>query len=85
MSGTEQDLLQALVELDTAVKAMASAQPKLDLRPLFGRIDELTRQLPGDADPNLRHYLDKQSYEKARLWLQGRDAENITGSCGHVN
>ena len=85
MSGTEQDLLQALVELDTAVKAMASAQPKLDLRPLFGRIDELTRQLPSDVDPDLRHYLDKQSYEKARLWLQGRDAENVTGSCGHVN
>jgi len=85
MSGTEQDLLQALVELDTAVKAMASAQPKLDLRPLFGRIDELTRQLPSDVDPDLRHYLDKRSYEKARLWLQGRDAENVTGSCGHVN
>ena len=85
MSGTEQNLLQALVELDTAVKAMASAQPKPDLRPLFGRIDELTRQLPGDADPNLRHYLHKKSYEKARLWLQGRDAENVTGSCGHVN
>ena len=85
MSGTEQNILQALVELDTAVKAMATARPKPDLRPLFGRIDELTRQLPGDADPNLRHYLHKQSYEKARLWLQGRDAENVTGSCGHVN
>jgi len=85
MSGTERNLLQALVELDTAVKAMASAQPKLDLRPLFGRIDELTRRLPGDADPDLRHYLHKGSYEKARLWLQGRDAENVTGSCGHVN
>ena len=85
MSGTEQNLLQALVELDTAVKAMTTARPKPDLRPLFGRIDELTRQLPGDADPNLRHYLHKKSYEKARLWLQGRDAENLTGSCGHVN
>ena len=85
MSGTEQSILEALVELDTAVKAMATTQPKPDLRPLFGRIDELTRQLPGDADPNLRHYLHKKSYEKARLWLQGRDAENVTGSCGHVN
>src|SRR6266516_1218195 len=55
MSGTEQSILQALVELDTAVKAMATAQPKLDLRPLFGRIDELTRQLPSDVDPDLRH------------------------------
>jgi len=80
MSGTEQSILQALVELDTAVKAMATAQPKPDLRPLFGRIDELTRQLPGDADPNLRHYLHKKSYEKARVHLEGRAASH--GSCG---
>ena len=84
MSGTEQDILQALVELERAVKAMATANPKPDLRPLFGRIDELARQLPRDADSNLLHYLHKRSYEKARLWLQGRDAENVTGSCGHL-
>ena len=80
MSGTEQNILQALVELDAAVKAMATARPKPDLRPLFGRIDELTRQLPGDADPNLRHYLHMKSYEKARVHLEGRAASR--GSCG---
>jgi len=85
MNGTEQAILKTLVELDAAVKTMPVANPKPDLRPLFARIDELTRQLPRDADPNLLHYLHKKSYEKARLWLQGRDAENVTGSCGHVN
>ena len=85
MSGIENDILRTLVELDAAVKAMATAHPKPDVRPLFGRLDELTRQLSSSADPDLLHYLHKKSYEKARLWLQGRDAENVTGSCGHVN
>jgi len=85
MSKTEQDILQTLVELEAAVKVMATANPKPDLRSLFGRIDELARELPRNADPNLLHYLHKKSYEKARLWLQGRDQENVTGSCGHLN
>ena len=85
MSETEQAILQALVELDAAVKSMAAANPKPDLRTLFARIDELTGQLSRDADPNLLHYLHKKSYEKARLFLQGREAENQRGNCRHVN
>ena len=84
MSGIEQDILQALLDLEAAVKAMAAANPKPDLRPLFGRIDKLSGELPRDADPTLLHYLHKKSYEKARLWLQDRDAENVTGPCGHL-
>ena len=85
MSETEQAILQALVELDAAVKSMAAANPKPDLRTLFARIDELTGQLSRDANPNLLHYLHKKSYEKARLFLQGREAENQRGNCRHVN
>ena len=81
----EHSLLAALDELDAAVKAMPAANPKPDLRPLFARIDELAGQLPPGTDPALRHYLQKRSYEKARLFLQGRDAENRAGNCGHVN
>ncbi len=80
----EKNLLDALVELDNAVKTMATANPKPSLMPLFGRIDDLTRQLPRNADPALLHYLHKKSYEKARLYLQGRDAENQAGNCRHV-
>lgn len=72
----ENNLLDALVELDNAVKAMPAANPKPSLMPLFNRIDDLTKQLPRNADPVLLHYLHKKSYEKARLYLQGRDAEN---------
>ena len=84
MTALEQDILQALLELETTIKTMVTANPKPSLLPLFSRLDELTRQLPRDADPSLLHYLHKKSYEKARLFLQGRDAENTTGSCGHV-
>jgi hypothetical protein len=81
----KENLLKALVELDIAVKSMRSAGPKPELPSLFNRIDTLAKQLPRDTDPALLHYLQKKSYEKARLWLQGRDAENQIGNCRHVN
>jgi hypothetical protein len=85
MSETEDRILQALLELERAVASMPTANPKPNLLPLFSRLDELTRQLPREADPTLLHYLHKKSYEKARLFLQGREAENARGNChGHV-
>ena len=81
MTETEQAILQSLIELDNAVKTMPTANPKPNLLPLFSRLDELTRQLPKTAAPDLLHYLHKKSYEKARLWLEGRDAENARGNC----
>jgi hypothetical protein len=83
-TSVEKSLLDALVELDNAIKAMSRVGSKANLLPLFARIDELTKQLPRDADPTLLHYLHKKSYEKARFWLQGRDAENQIGNCRHV-
>ena len=84
MTKCESDILQALVELDTAVKTLRTANPKPDLLPIFQRLDTLAQELPRESDPNLRHYLTKKSYEKARLFLQGRDADNAEGNCGHV-
>lgn len=81
MTDTEQAILQSLIELDRAVKAMPGSNPKPNLLPLFTRLDELTSQLPKNAAPDLLHYMHKKSYEKARLWLEGRDAENARGNC----
>jgi hypothetical protein len=81
MTEVERDILNTLVELDAAVKSMHTANPKPNLLPIFSRLDDLTRQLPKNASPNLLHYLHKKSYEKARLWLEGRDAENARGNC----
>src|SRR5262245_5277479 len=86
MTQTESEILRALEELESAVRSMASANPKPNLLPLFSRVDQLTLELPPQADPLLLHYLHKKSYEKARLFLQGRDAENQAGNCrGHVD
>ena len=77
----EQQLLDALNELDNDIKAMAAVNPKPSLLPRFARIDELANQLPRDTDPVLLHYLRQKSYEKARLFLRGRDEENLRGRC----
>lgn len=83
MTQQEHAIWTTLVELDTAVKSIRTANPKPDLQSLFSRLDHLTRELPKDTAPDLRHYLHKKSYEKARLWLEGREAENARGNCRH--
>ena len=84
MTDLEKSLLQSLLDLEAAVASMKTAATKPDLLQLFSRIDGLTLQLPRGTDPTLMHYLHKKSYEKARLFLQGRDAENQVGNCRHV-
>jgi hypothetical protein len=81
MSQVEQEILSALIELEQAVQGGVSGGARSSLLPLFERVDQLTLRLPDDTDPNLLHYLHKKSYQKARLWLQGRDGENSRGGC----
>ena len=83
MTDVESSILAALLELEQNVARMRTANPKPNLLPLFDRLDSLTAQLPKDADPELLHFLHKKSYEKARLLLEGRNAENKRGSCRH--
>jgi hypothetical protein len=85
MTQTEQSILDALLELERTIEAMPQTTPRPSLMPFFSRLDELTRTLPPTTDPLLLHYLHKKSYQKARLFLQGRDAENQTGECRHVD
>lgn len=86
MTQTEQSILDALLELERTVEAMPRSNPKPDLRPMFSRLDELTAALPVSTEPLLLHYLHKKSYRKARLFLEGCDAENARGNChGHVD
>jgi len=83
-SALAMELLAALNALDAAVKSMAQANSKPDLLALFAQIDGLAKQLPRATDPTLLHYFQKKSYEKARLYLRGREAENQAGNCRHV-
>jgi hypothetical protein len=80
MNEIEEQILGALKELDAAVKTMPTADPKPNLMPLFARIDELARQLPRGTDPELLHFLQRKSYEKARARLEGLGVAR--GSCG---
>lgn len=83
MTEIEQAILQKLLELETLVRSMPTANPKPNLLSVFTELDSLTRQLPTGTSPDLLHYMHKKSYEKARLFLQGREAENQAGNCRH--
>jgi len=83
MNETESEIMKNLQDLDRMVLTMKTANPKPNLLPVFERLDVLTTQLGSKGDPSLWHYLHKKSYEKARLYLEGRDAENARGTCRH--
>ncbi len=83
MTNVERAILDALTELDAKVRSMPTANPKPNLLPVFARLEELGSELPKNSDPTLTHYLQKKSYEKARLHLLGRETENQRGSCAH--
>ena len=70
MTEQEQAVLETLLELETAVNSMRTANPKPNLQNIFTRLDSLAAQLPKGTDPQLRHYLANKSYEKARVHLQ---------------
>ena len=79
MTSIEQSILEALKEMDAAVKTAPANGPRPNLLPLFARIDELARQLPPGTEHDLLHYLHRKSYEKARAKLEGHAAAR--GSC----
>jgi len=81
MTDIERRILDRLIELDEQVKSMPTANPKPNLLPLFQQIEELAGQLPRSSAPDLLHYMQKKSYEKARQWLEGRYAEIHKGGC----
>lgn len=69
-----------LAEVLDALEAAARDPQRPSLQPLFERIDRLAAQLPPQADPELRHFLQRKSYTKARERLHGRAVKR--GSCG---
>jgi len=81
MTATEQAILETLVELETKARSAATANPKPNVLPLVIRLDELATQLSAGGDPELRHFLQRRSYEKTRLHLEGKAAER--GNCEH--
>ncbi len=80
----EAEILEQLILLESTATSKVGDGPRPGVLPIVQRLTELTRQLTVGTDPSLLHYLHKRSYEKARFFLQGRDAENAAGNCGHI-
>ncbi len=50
-------------------------QTHLDqLKSAASRLDAAIAQLPAQCDPDLRHYLNRQSYLKALAWLESQNS-----------
>lgn len=41
------------------------------LKEISARVDALSAQLPERTDPQLAHFLERRSYDKALAWLEG--------------
>ena len=80
----EQQLLDSLETLKNAVEQLASQKAKLDLIGLFAKSTTTRRRFHRALTPRYRTHFQRKSYEKARPFLLGRDAENASGNChGH--
>jgi hypothetical protein len=44
------------------------------LKAAASRLDAIIARLSADCDPELRHYLTRQSYVKALAWLESRNS-----------
>jgi len=65
------DALEARLAV-VADHSLRDADPHAHLEKLkaaSARLEELAKQLPPNADPWLKHFLERQSYLKARDWL----------------
>ena len=58
------------VVADAALRERDSAAHLEALKRAAAALDTLVDQLPADADPMIRHYLERQSYTKALDWLE---------------
>lgn len=57
---------------DHALRASDPAAHLETLRTAAARLDALVAGLPPDCDPQLRHFLERQSFLKAVAWLEER-------------
>lgn len=88
MTAAERAILDALEDLE---RAAAASRPRTDapipvsptpILPILERLDQLTAELPPQAPAELRHFLQRKSYEKAKQFLLGRQDDIARGRCG---
>ena len=71
-TGFKSEVLQALEAYFGAIEAQKAPEPsqRPSLRVHFEKLDGLLASCPPDADPQLRHFLERKSYEKALAMLK---------------
>jgi hypothetical protein len=84
MTDLEKSLLKSLLALEAAARPSDDPNRKQTLMTTISEVEKMTHSFPKSTDPTLLHYLHKKSYQKAILYLKGRDAENQLGNCGHL-
>ena len=86
MRDVESEVLQALLDLEQAAAAAKARPPGAPggsgILPILERLDRLAGELPATSSHDLRHYLQRKSYEKARQLLEGSSAVKREGRCG---
>lgn len=75
MTDVERALLATLVDMEQEVETAARTGRRPDVISRVHRLRDLTASLPADSDPMLLHCLQRHSWEKARLTLEGRSDE----------
>jgi hypothetical protein len=82
METLEAELAEALrkrlaVIGDHALRAADPARHLAELREASEKIETLEKRLPANVHPQLRHYFDRRSYDKALAWIEH---EGLIGS-----
>ncbi len=82
MTAVDLDALRAALErrlevvADRDFYARDAAGHLAALQAASSEVDRLAAELPEDANPTLRHYLERQSYVKAVDWLKNPGAQH---------
>ncbi len=79
MTSTEAELREAL---DRFLQATRERRPVEYVGPALDRVLTLGAKIPDNADPMLRHYMERRSYQKAFDFLSSGVAEAERPQCG---
>jgi hypothetical protein len=83
MTNLERQLHDALAILMQVSPDLTADERRARTGEALRQITALHAQLPANADPMLRHYLDQRSYQKAYNLLRTGIAESAKPQCGH--
>jgi hypothetical protein len=83
MTNLERQLHDALAMLMQVSPDLTGDERRARTGEALRLITALHAQLPANADPMLRHYLDQRSYQKAYNLLRTGTAESAKPQCDH--